>query len=253
MSDNRTNFRENVAKWISVGVIAATGFLGVLGVVMGIIYLYRIPGKEGIDEAQKVLQFVFTALLPLWGTWIGTVLAYYFSKENFESANKHVRDLVGQMTTSEYLKSMKAVDVMMPYDKLIRMDIAPDTDPDTLKIKDLFDHIIKNQIRRSLIFKEGKVVYTLHKSLLSDFLYRHPDKPEATIADMKNDGDKDIQNAFRNGVGVINREASLLDAKNLIENLWGCQDVYVTETGGKHEKVLGWISNVDVLKHSKVK
>jgi hypothetical protein len=68
---------------------------------------------------------------------------------------------------------------------------------------------------------------------------------------MKADLDKDIQNAFNNGVQTIGKNATLLDVKNIMDLLPGCQDVFVTETGKKDEDILGWISNVDVMNNSK--
>jgi hypothetical protein len=44
--------------------------------------------------ASKSLN-VFSVLLPLLGTWVGTVLAYYFSRQNFENAADALPACVG--------------------------------------------------------------------------------------------------------------------------------------------------------------
>jgi hypothetical protein len=245
------NFREGIAKWIAISVVGSTAILAALGITLGIIHLYRTPGPEGVDNAKDILQFIFSALLPLWGTWIGTVLAYYFSKENFESANKQVRELVSQVTGTERLKSLKVTEVMMPFDKIKREDVPASGNPEALLITNLYQNVLTKQVRRALIFQGHKVIYSLHKSLLSDYLFRNATSNLLTIVNMKEDLDKDIQNAFNNGVQVVSKNTTLLDVKNIMDLIPGCQDVFVTESGKRDEDVLGWISNVDVMNNSK--
>lgn len=281
------SFRDQIAKTIAVSVIIATGVLGALGVCLAVTYIIK-DTTNGVDEAREMLQFIFSSLLPLWGTWIGTVLAYYFSKENFESANKQVRELVNQVkNTNEKLNSLPVTEVMMPFDKIKKIEVPANGDPDKLIIQELYNQLVKDKTRRALIFVGRRIVYVLHKSLLSDFLFRNPALPASsanpptpggntptggsggstpagggnppapaappapTITDMKNDKDKDILNAFVNGVAIVAKSATLLDVKNLMDNFVGCQDVFVTETGKRDEDVLGWISNVDVMEKTK--
>lgn len=243
--NQKSDFKEFIGNRITIWVLIGTASLGVFGIILAIVYVI----KNSMDEAKDTLQFVFTALLPLWGTWIGTVLAFYFSKENFESANKNVRELVAQVNSGDKLKGVKVTDVMMPYDKIKKKELNVADNEDVLVVKDLYDEVIASKIRRSLIFKDGLIALALHKSILSDFILRNN---AGTIADMKKDPDKDIKNAINNGAPTISKDATLLDAKVLMDNLPGCQDVFVTETGKKTEKVLGWISNVDVFNHGKV-
>jgi hypothetical protein len=74
--------QEKIAKRVSTIVLIGTCVLGVLGMAMAIV---NIATREP-DEAKEILQILFSAILPLFGTWIGTILAYYYSKENLEAA-----------------------------------------------------------------------------------------------------------------------------------------------------------------------
>src|SRR5438093_971982 len=38
-----------------------------------------------------ITRLVFTSVLPLFGTWVGTVLAFYFARENLQSATESVQ------------------------------------------------------------------------------------------------------------------------------------------------------------------
>jgi chemotaxis protein histidine kinase CheA len=109
--------REKIATYVTTLAIAGTIVLGIFALV----YVLRIPDADtdkNLDKKLQVITYVFTALLPLWGTWMGTIMAFYFSKENFMAANESVKNLVAQITPSQKLESTKCKDVMIPYDKI---------------------------------------------------------------------------------------------------------------------------------------
>src|SRR5262249_27989511 len=81
-----------IARW----VLIVSG--GGIAVVAG----FALWGARGSSEFPRTTQMVFNALLPLFGTWVGTVLAYYFSRKNFESASQSVERLV-TLTTEQKL------------------------------------------------------------------------------------------------------------------------------------------------------
>jgi len=43
--------------------------------------------------------------------------------------------------------------------------------------------------------------------------------------------------------------ATILDAKNAMEKVKSCQDVFVTQNGSSEEKVIGWLTNVDIVRY----
>ena len=42
----------------------------------------------GVDTGKTQYHEAFTATLPVFTTWVGTILAFYFSRENFEAASR---------------------------------------------------------------------------------------------------------------------------------------------------------------------
>ena len=66
--------RNKIAFWITLGGMIGVTILGI--VVIG----FAEQGQSRSDAAR----LVFGSLLPLLGTWVGTVLAFYFAKANFE-------------------------------------------------------------------------------------------------------------------------------------------------------------------------
>ena len=73
--------RRWIANVLVIGGIVVVGVLGVL-----------VIKYTAIDKRHEASQLVLTSILPLVGTWIGTVLAFYFAKDNFESASRATRE-----------------------------------------------------------------------------------------------------------------------------------------------------------------
>ena len=82
------------------------------------------------DTALKILNL----LLPVIGVWMGTVMAYYFSKENYEAAARHVM----QASQPQATASPAIATIMTPYDKMPKTEIPEQADPDQTKLTDLF-------------------------------------------------------------------------------------------------------------------
>lgn len=246
-SDN-TGLRERIASIIAISIPIATGVLGIVGIVFAVMLIKSEKPEDGVD----VLKYVFTALLPLWGTWIGTVLAYYFSKENFEVANRSVQKLVDSLSPKEKLQSALAKDIMIGADDLIHDNLKANESPDNLKIMDLRQKIIDNKIKRWPILQENIYRYIIHKSIFDEYLtdkLNAQNYEDLTIADMKKDGNDWIKRVLEKGAKFIPENATLYDAKLKMDEEEACNDVFITRTGGKNEPVLGWISNVDIANH----
>ena len=81
---------EKARSWLAFS-ITVVSILGVL--VLAAVIIWRSPAPNQSGVATQVLSTV----LPVIGTWIGTILAFYFGKENFETAAKSVGDLAKQV------------------------------------------------------------------------------------------------------------------------------------------------------------
>ena len=62
-------------------------------ITVGLIAIVIIAGSIRNNNMEGA-KLVLTGVLPLLGTWVGTILAYYFSKENFEAAAQHERERI---------------------------------------------------------------------------------------------------------------------------------------------------------------
>lgn len=262
--------QEKVAKSVSTIVLWGTCLFGALGMSIAIVAMSR--GNFG--ESKEILQILFSAILPLFGTWIGTILAYYFSRENLLAANQTVRHLVDNITSDKKLESTKAGDVMIPIGELKYVEYKSGSDDNTFNLKTHFlNFLTEKKISRVILLDENKCAkYVLHKSTIEGFIAEQyfstqdtgnppaspPDSPapssvmakELTFADLIAKGNTSVKDILLNGVKFIKEDANLSDAKILVKNFPACNDVFVTKNGSGSEPVLGWITNVTIAENS---
>ena len=77
--------RNRIAMWI---LIASAGAITLLAIV-------AVAVKP--DQAQVI----FNTTLPVFASWVGTVLAFYFGRESFESANSQVRQIIDKLSPEQ--------------------------------------------------------------------------------------------------------------------------------------------------------
>lgn len=237
--------------WSTIALVALAGV-----VMVGAIVAESRGSNGAVLDAARLL---FSSLLPLFGTWVGTILAFYYTKENFEAASRGTLDVV--RTVAQRLNTTPVTDVMMPRSKIISV-----TAPDGLRelaiteVEKKFEAEGENgqRISRLLILDAGGAcVGILHRSVFNEILAnglrsKPPVDPTADklgkLLELKYPAHsgKTYLDFVRDTVAYVGRERSLADAKAAMEQRPGCQDVVVTATGDRTEAVLGWISNVDI-------
>jgi urease gamma subunit len=235
--------------WLAIGVTV----LAVMAVTT-LAFVVIHNAKDRQDSATSA-QNVLSSVLPLLGTWVGTILAYYFSKENFEAATKSVTELAKQITPQEKLKSALAKDKMIPRDQMF-VESSP---PDRLRLAEILDNLerVKKGNRVPILGEKAEARYILHRSIIDSFLSAaaRSGKPPAEIMQqtVQNLLDQDPKmKVMAQSFNCVRQDATLADALDAMNKIGDCQDVFVTQTGSKDEPVLGWITNVVIQENAKV-
>ena len=230
--------------WLAIGVTIVS--------ITAVTLLARIIISKGTDTAA---QNVLNSVLPLLGTWVGTILAYYFSKENFEAATRSVTELAKQVTPQERLQSTPAKEKMIPRAQMFAKKL-PATGINLGVLLAELDQVKKGN-RIPFLGDKDEPKYILHRSLIDKFLSssaRGGMTPQAlsnlTLQDLL-DKDKDLLRMAQS-FGVVREDTTLADAMNAMARIRDCQDVFVTKAGSKDEAVLGWITNVIIQDNAKV-
>ena len=241
--------RSAIAKWVIGG---AAGGLIALAIAM------IVTAKAG--ETELAAEKAFMMLVPLLGTWVGTVLAYYFSGENFERANQSVSKLVAQVT-EERLRSLLVKDVMITKNAMTFVQLHPGDDGSKVDLKtDVIDKL-KDPVTRIPVFDDkGLAKYIIHQSLIFKYVALKTIDLASTNQsfDVHNqtlkhfldyDGMRDLVSKT---FAFVPLDGTLADAKKAMDGRQQCQDVFVTDSGTETEPVRGWLTNIDITKRARV-
>jgi CBS domain-containing protein len=236
--------RNRIAFWITFGGLIAVTILGAFVIVLA-------------NDRSDAAKLVFGSLLPLLGTWVGTVLAFYFAKANFESAAKNTKDLLG---ITERLRSTPVESVMLKMSdpSVIKKTLVAPEIPESLKIAELVKTMRDNRRHRlPVLNSNSSPVFVIHLSTLTDFICTQAlsgppgGKPviDLTIGDLQA-----VNELYQQILAwtCVKLGATLAEAKLAMESTPNCSDVFVTTSGLKSDPVVGWITNVEIGLRSSV-
>ena len=242
----------------SIGAIVALGIAIMLAAAIGD---YKAGTTTGTLEAAKLL---LTTLLPLFGTWVGTVLAFYYSKENFEAATRSTVDLV--RTGIEGLARTAVSAAMIPMWKISALRIPADetlSDLTFAEVEKAFAVEIEGRPISRLPIVDGAGVCRamLHRSAWTEMRLAGPRQETPVAADAPLGAFLAIPHPTSLGetwgdlVGksfqTIGPERNLADAKSLMERDPLYQDLIVTATGAPTEPMVGWLTNIALTRASR--
>lgn len=200
-------------------------------------------------EKSPAAQQVFTAVITLIGSWGGAVIAFYFSRENFEAASRHTERALDRLS-GDAGHSLKLSEVMLPIAKV--ESLAFKTDPAEISVEQIRSKFEGMSFERLLLLDGGGVVrHVLHLSSLNNYLVRHPQAVAngASLKDLV--ADAEIGPLLLQGFRTLRGDNTLADAKLLIEKNASCQDLVITDSGEPGGRAIGWISNNVILEKSR--
>lgn len=236
--------RERIGRRVVYFALSVIGFLGVAAMVSA-----SIPGSEN-KERFALIKDILAILLPVLGTWVGTVLAFYFSKENFDTAAKQTSELVKQLSLDQKLQEISVRDVMisMTSPDTLRFVLDKNENEIVLKTEILEERFIKSDKNRlPFVDSEGRMKYIVHRSMIDKFIAAQAltsgTEGLCTLS-FQDFLDYDKNKQITINFGVLSQDAKLNSVKMLIDGNPDCSDVFVTDDGTKNGKAIGWITNV---------
>lgn len=212
--------------------------ISIIGVILLSWTILQTSDEGIIDRAQTI----FNALLPVIGTWVGTILAFYFSRENLEAAFQNTQRL---LSSQDKLRSTPVTKIMVPKNKLYFVD------DQTKKLIDVLDELKNRKFRRlPVLDKAGAPLHMVYVDGIYDFLFRvnagEPDKSkfdfDALSKYKPSVGEPDPKRPF----AVVTEIATLADAKDAMDKIPECRDVFVV----KDRLVEGYLTNNDITQNA---
>ena len=123
MAEKNSNQSPNLTsyRWVLALTITLSGIAGI-ALVAGLAIAFS-------DDKPQTSQMVFTSVVPLLASWVGTVLAYYYSSESMDAATRSVKEL---MPVEEKLKAIPVIQVMIKIADMTKFKYD-----DTQKVQDI--------------------------------------------------------------------------------------------------------------------
>src|ERR1700756_2483992 len=149
--DNTDDFRSKLGSRLVFGsTIVLTG----LGLVIMVGAAWSAIASNKPETFMSAAQLLLSALLPLFGTWVGTILAFYYTKESYQAASQGT--LVAVKSVAQRLSATPVATKMMLFAQIIVLQVPAGGSLDQLSLSDIekkFDTVGANgqKISRLLI------------------------------------------------------------------------------------------------------
>lgn len=219
-------------KWLAISIVGASvaGVVVISGVAIG------LAGSSRADTSR----LVFSSVLPLLGTWVGTVLAFYFARENLQAATESARQLAGLDLDTPVTR------VMIRDTQITAYDLGPGERVQDVPLATVWQKMqaFSPPTRRLPIRNaSGAALYVIHDSTLTAYAVSVGQPASAldkTIGDML---DVAEYKQFIEALGFVGERATVADARAMLASVKNCNDVFVTPSGNKDERAIGWLTN----------
>lgn len=226
-SDRR--WRNQIALWILVVSAVAIIALGGLAIWLS-------------GDRPNTAQNIFNMTLPVFASWVGTVLAFYFGRENFESANEKVRQLIDKLSPEERA-SAPVSSIMRGTAETALVKLAADKDESKVTVQEMRAMLTGDISRLPVVDATGAPRYMVHGSSIDRFK-ADGGKDEQTLADLLKKMAPNGEFGPRKGFALAKPDDSIATAKARMDAVAGCQDIFVTADGSEKQPLRGWVSNV---------
>lgn len=243
-SQNNHVLRGTLGRFRLALVVVLGCFLAIFLMVFAL-FVIKAP------ETAATAETVFNVILPVLASWMGTVLAFYFSAQSLETTSDNLKQALGQ-PARPIGGGTKISEKMIPISSIRgRIDLA-EKPAGTIKLSDLQEQFGTPAngatIVTRLMFLEKSIFrYVLHVGTFNGFLVKRGGSAgDLTFADLLDDAD--IKQQISKLVVFVAESATLADAKIALDAVPGAQDIIVTENGDAGAAMRGWMTHTDLSK-----
>ena len=196
------------------------------------------------QDKPEMARLIFAAVLPLLGTWVGTVLAFYFARENLQAATDNATQLFQRLQPQTPVR-----DVMVLRERMSSYNLATGEVASTVPLVQLYNRMTAAGVARIPILKDsGAVLYVVHKATIDSFAAsvgtpQDPTTLTETMSDLL--ANVDLRNLVE-AIEFVGPNAVVQEARKAMGSKVGCNDVFVTTSGKPSDPVIGWLTNTDL-------
>jgi len=215
-------------EWIAIAVLVCS-FLSIIAIAI----VYGVGSKD--------VEGLFNSLLPLISTWVGTVLVFYFGKENFEAATKQYTQIINKLSP-DLLDDIQAKQVMIDKYTMVYLDITDDKIIN-FSSKNLSDFLGSIKKSRLPILEGNTVKYVIHKSTFDAELAASPESETN-----KNFEKFKVAHPEIGQFGVVKEDDTIESARNMMKKN-NYKDIFVLDAD---KNMMGWLTDSSIIRYMDV-
>jgi len=230
-------------------LVLGVGSAAIVTLALGLMLAFTIiagqnPNGELAKRLDSLLMGVFSAVLPVFATWVGTVLAFYFTNESFRQAADSTRETLGASTAAAAAGKLWGTPRVIDFEKITRRILEVDVASpkaaeeesaklDLMWFKDVFDK--SATASRVIVFDSQRhPIFVVRKRRMPASVGQN-DKLDAYL---KLDGNAADAKNFR----FLGAGAALAEARSVVER-YRVLDIFITDTGKAEEPTKGWTTD----------
>jgi hypothetical protein len=268
MPDTQTNtdalFRSKLARTMTTGAIWFLVAVATVTLIGAAIYSLTEKPNASAQEAKDratfffdIAKYILATILPVVAGWVGTVLAFYYGKENFEAGTKSVTTAAQALTSKDKLAATVVGTLGKARSEFTALVLPNETQAKATKL-DIIKNGFQDKTVPTKLYERLPILLTgdlpfmvLHRSTLNGFLVDAPagkTPQDFTLQQLIDTVKYSPQQSFV----AVATNATADQAKTEMEKVPNCSDVFVTADGKATSAVTRWITNADLLKAAEV-
>lgn len=204
--------------------------LGLIVIFLSISAMMAVALIAIYNDKSETAENIFNQILPVVAAWVGTILAYFFGRENFEAATKKYGEVIDKINPNRLAAHVSIEQIMIVYESIFfETDTSKDAQ-DTISILETY------RKSRFPIFKGS------NKDRIAHLLYR---QDMISFMDANKGTKKTIQELIDAKITkkyiTIDKSLSLKDVKTKMEENQ-VLDGFITNNGMEDGRVEGYVT-----------
>lgn len=230
-------------KWYQLGDAASRNRLATIIIWLTFIAIITLSVLYYFsDKSPANMEKIFSTLIPLFATWIGTVLAFYFGKENFDIAAKRYDKIIDHLSP-DVLDDINVTQIMISSKTMVFKDLEEIKDKNVKEIIDFLNEVKKTRLP---VLYDNEIKYVIHKSVFLDALNQNENSTNKELYNFQN---------FLSDSNYMNMATSFLtfDKTVILEKIRtelaknsNIKDVFIID---ENKKVIGWLTDTLILRY----
>jgi len=209
--------------------------------IAGIIWVSHevLEPLKGKKEQIENAKWIFASLLPMFGTWVGVVLAFYFGRENFEAASNRYERVIDRLTP-DILDEVPIRQVMIPNKTMVSLNWEK---AEKMTVSEAVKFLKRVDKSRLPVFDGNKQIKAIiHLSTLAKYTLNSEgesddERTKKTLSDFVATVSEEIL--------YIDETSKLEDARHMLTKSENSKDIFVKNNSGQ---IVGWLTDTLILR-----